>query len=39
MAYQDPINLRRTDDYIERTGGMGLTPIVLGLVFVSCSDS
>lgn len=34
MAYQDPGNPRRPDDYIERTGDMGWTPIVLALVFV-----
>ena len=34
MAYQDPGNPRRPDDYIEQTGSVGWTPIVLALAFV-----
>jgi len=33
MAYQDPGNPRRPDDYIEQTGDLGWTPIVLALAF------
>jgi hypothetical protein len=35
MAYQDPGNPRRPDDYIERTGDMGWKPFLLGLAFVA----
>jgi hypothetical protein len=35
MAYQDPGNPRRVDDYIDRTGETGWTPILLGLAFVA----
>ena len=35
MAYQDPGNQRRADDYIDRTGEMGWTPILLGLAFIA----
>ena len=35
MAYQDPGNPRRVDDYIDRTGEMGWTPILFGLAFVA----
>jgi hypothetical protein len=35
MAYQDPGSRRRSDDYIDRTGEMGWTPIMLGLAFVA----
>jgi hypothetical protein len=34
MAYLDPGNPHRLDDYIEQTRDMGWTPILLGLAFV-----
>jgi hypothetical protein len=37
MAYQDPDNPRRLDDYIEQTGDIGWAPIVLALAFVVVS--
>jgi hypothetical protein len=33
MAYNDPSDPRRPDDYIERSGNMGWTPIVLVIAF------
>ena len=35
MAYQDPGDRPRADDYIDRTGEMGWKPILLGLAFVA----
>jgi hypothetical protein len=35
MAYQDPSNRRRPDDYIDQTGDMGWKPILLALVLVA----
>ena len=35
MAYQDPGNPRRPDDYIDQTGEMGWPPILLALAFVA----
>ena len=35
MAYNDPGNPRRPDDYIERTGDIGWAPIVLGILFAA----
>lgn len=35
MTYQDPGNPHRADDYIDRTGEMGWTPILLGVAFIA----
>ena len=35
MAYEDPGNPHRADDYIDRTGDMGWTPILLGLAVLA----
>jgi hypothetical protein len=35
MAYQDPGNPRRPDDYIDRNGDMGWAPIILAVAFVA----
>jgi hypothetical protein len=35
MAYQEPDNRRRSDDYIDRgVDGMGWTPIILAIAFI-----
>ena len=35
MAYQDPDNRRRPDDYIDRgVDGVGWTPIILAIAFI-----
>ena len=34
MAYNDPGNPHRPDDYIDRSGDMGWTPIALGVAFL-----
>ena len=39
MAYQDPGNPRRVDDYIDRTGEMGWTPICWVSRSLQCSRS
>ena len=35
MTYQDPGNPRRADEYIDRSGEMGRTPILLGVAFLA----
>jgi hypothetical protein len=35
MAYQDPGNLRRPDDYIDRNGDIGWAPVILAVAFVA----
>ena len=35
MAYNDPGNPHRPDDYIDRSGDMGWRPIALGLAFLA----
>jgi hypothetical protein len=36
MAYEDPDNRRRSDDYIDRgVDGLGWTPIILAIAFIA----